>query len=99
MVVVVAHAFNSITGEASLVYRASSRRARATQRNPVSKKPKQAGQCWRRAAEEGGSLEFEVTLDYRVRSKKVKAFTLRSSVSTNKQKTKTSQKKKKKSLI
>jgi hypothetical protein len=48
--VVVAHAFNPSTWEAeaggfsefeaSLVYRVSSRTARATQRNPVSKKKK-----------------------------------------------------------
>jgi hypothetical protein len=41
---VVAHAFNPSTWEAeetSLVYKVSSRTARATQRNPVLKKKKQ----------------------------------------------------------
>jgi hypothetical protein len=51
----VAHAFNPSRGrwisefEASLVYKVSSRTARAIQRNPVSKpKPKQKNPCGRR---------------------------------------------------
>jgi hypothetical protein len=48
--------------EASLVYRVSSRTARATQRNPVSKKKKKKSwhlysQCWEEEA--GGCLKLE----------------------------------------
>ena len=65
--------------ESSLVYRVSSRTARATQRNPVSKKQtnkqknKQISQAALRRQKQADSCEFETSLLYRVSSRTARA--------------------------